>query len=326
MAGNGSWKYSVSNLICLLAIASLLVPVIGAAPQQRPQPKGLEWAYNVPEKDAPAPKETPGPKHVPGSSKTYTDAQANNIFDPPDWFPNEHPPMPQVVQKGSGKKVPACASCHLASGLGHPQSATLAGLPANYLKRQLAEFKSGVRKDPAMGPIGMNLSDEDAAQAAEWFAGLKPRVWVKVIETSIVPKSYVEPLFMRIPLPGGGTEPLGNRIITLPQRTERSLLRDPHSGFIAYVPKGSIARGKILVTTGGVGKLACATCHGESLQGMGDAPRIAGLTPNYIVRQLYDIQTGTRAGAMAELMKPVVGKMSQDDMLAVGAYLATLAP
>jgi cytochrome c553 len=45
-----------------------------------------------------------------------------------------------------------------------------------------------------------------------------------------------------------------------------------------------------------------------------------------VFRQLNDIKIGTRSGANAELMQPVVAKLSQDDMLAVAAYLATLSP
>ena len=54
---------------------------------------------------------------------------------------------------------------------------------------------------------------------------------------------------MRMPLPGAGDEPIGKRIIELPQDPAGAESRDPHSGFIAYVPKGSIAKGKEFVTT-----------------------------------------------------------------------------
>jgi cytochrome c553 len=46
----------------------------------------------------------------------------------------------------------------------------------------------------------------------------------------------------------------------------------------------------------------------------------------YVFRQLNDIKAGTRAGTNAELMQPVVANLSQDDMLAIVAYLATLSP
>jgi hypothetical protein len=69
----------------------------------------------------------------------------------------------------------------------------------------------------AMNDMAKNLSDEDAKQASEWFAGLKPHVWQKVVETDRVPKTFINQHLMRMPLPGGGDEPIGNRIIELPQ-------------------------------------------------------------------------------------------------------------
>ena len=62
-----------------------------------------------------------------------------------------------------------------------------------------------------------------------------------------MPKTWVNGGRMRLPLPSGGTEPIGNRIVTLPQSPSRVELRDPHSGFIAYVPLGSLKKGKDLV-------------------------------------------------------------------------------
>jgi cytochrome c553 len=95
---------------------------------------------------------------------------------------------------------------------------------------------------------------------------------------------------------------------------------------VAYVPKGSIAKGEALVTTGGGKTIACGTCHGPTLQGIGDVPGIAGRHPNYIVRQMWDIQNGDRAGPSAALMRPVVEKLSNDDMLAIAAYVASRSP
>ena len=97
---------------------------------------------------------------------------------------------------------------------------------------------------------------------------------------------------MFLKLEGGETEPIGKRIIEMPEDTERTeMLRDPRSGFIAYVPAGSIKKGEALVTTGGGKTTACAVCHGADLKGLGPVPGIAGRSPSYTVRQLYDMQT-----------------------------------
>ena len=178
----------------------------------------------------------------------------------------------------------------------------------------------------AMNDMARNLTDEDARQAAEWFAALKPKVWQSVVETDRVPKTFVNIHLMRMPLPGGD-EPIGNRIIEMPQDISRAESRDPHSGFIAYVPKGSLAKGKEFVTTGGGGKtIQCTICHGPSLNGLGEVPAIAGHSPMYLFRQLYYFKDGSRHGSMGALMKGVVAKMTQDDMLAVAAYVGSLQP
>ena len=180
-----------------------------------------------------------------------------------------------------------------------------------------------------MSDIGMAISSNDARQAAEWFASLKPSAWVKVVETDTVPKSYVTLKDrMRLAWPGTAKAPIGNRIIELPEDTARAMSRDPHSGFIAYVPKGSIAKGEALVKTGGSGKtIACGICHGDSLEGIGDVPRLAGLHPTYIFRQLlYFYEGGAYTGTAAALMKKVVPKLTEDDMIAIAAYAGSLSP
>jgi cytochrome c553 len=301
---------------------------------QQPQAAGsLSWAYPVPT-PAPTAAANTAPKQLPGSTKSYTQAQIDDQFNPPDWYPNEHGALPSVVAKGI--QAQACGSCHLMSGLGHPESADLAGLPLNYLLRQMEDFKTGVRKDPRvyepsqraarMNNIAAGVPDKEMREAVEWFSKLKPAVWYKVEEATTVPKTWVNGGRMRLPLPGNEREPLGNRIITLPQDPERVESRDPHSGFIAYVPPGSIAKGKALVE-GGAGKtLACNICHGEGLKGLGDVPRLAGIHPIYIVRQLYNFQTGANASSAAAQMKKVVEKLTEDDMIAIAAYTASLVP
>jgi cytochrome c553 len=82
-----------------------------------------------------------------------------------------------------------------------------------------------------------------------------------------------------------------------------------------------------LVTTGGSGKtIPCAICHGDGLKGLGQVPRIAGLSPVYIARQLYNFQGGQSAGPMSGLMKKVVENLTDDDILAISAYVASQRP
>jgi len=107
----------------------------------------------------------------------------------------------------------------------------------------------------------------------------------------------------------------------------RTLNRDPHSSFLAYVPPGSLARGEVLVKSGGSGKtIQCSTCHGDNLRGTGDVPRIAGLQPVYIARQLIWIQNGSSTGVAVAPMKKVVANLSEDDIIAISAYLGSVPP
>jgi cytochrome c553 len=326
-------KNLASALIALLA----LFVVVGQSQQQQQQQKGksLVWAYPNPD-PAPTAGKDAGPKKLAGSSQSYTQAQIDDLFNPPDWFPNQHGPLPRLVR--SGIQAQACGACHLMSGMGHPESADLAGLPYEYMVRQMDDFKAGLRKDAPgyetsqraqrMQIIAAGLPEEEMREALKFFSAMKPEAgWYKVVEAQTVAKSWVNGGRMRLPLPAGGTEPLGNRIITLPQDPERVESRDPHSGFIAYVPTGSIDKGKALVTTGNNGKtLQCAICHGEGLKGLGDIPRLAGVHPIYIVRQLYNFQVGANTSSAAAPMKKVVEKLTEDDMISIAAYTASLAP
>ena len=316
---------TVPLLMVLLAAVGL-----AQAPAPLTIPNGLpEWAFNIPDA-VQFPTETPkGTLRVPGSSREYEAAAVAGNNNPPDWFPDEHPPAPRIVKGEAGSKLAACGSCHLMSGQGHPESADIAGLPAEYIVRQMKYFKSGARKEETrMGPIARATSDEDVRLSAEYFAAIKPIPFVKVIETATPPKTYVATAARhRQIVPGGGTEPIGRRIVQIPEDVLRTAIRDPRSPFIAYVPPGSIKKGEALVKTGGAGRtIACAICHGDTLTGLGEVPRIAGMQPVYLARQLITMQNGSNAGTAAALMKKVVANLSEDDIISISAYVGSLPP
>jgi cytochrome c553 len=150
--------------------------------------------------------------------------------------------------------------------------------------------------------------------------------WIRVVETEEVPTTRIV-LGMYVLLEGeqAGTEPLGLRIIETPENPEHTeRLRDPRSGFIAYVPVGSVASGETLATTGAGKTIQCTICHGQDLNGLGLVPGIAGRSPSYFVRQMYDLREGSRVGVSAALMKPVVANLTVEDMLDLAAYVASL--
>jgi cytochrome c553 len=327
-----------STILALILIATVILGVAAqqapapapaaaaAAPARSPAGADISWAFAATNGALPA--EPPTTVHsVPGSTRTFLRSQIDDLNNPPDWFPNEHPPAPSIVIKGHDGAL-ACGACHLMSGLGHPESSDLAGLPAEYFRRTMMEFKSGTRVEVnRMNTISKAMSEEEIRQAAEWFAQLKPAKFTQVKEVTTVPKTFVGGGRMRYAAPEGGTEPLGKRIITLPEDQSRVTKRDPHSGFIAYVPVGSIKKGEALVTKGGNGKtVACALCHGDGLKGLGNVPGLAGRHPAYMARQLYMFKDNRRNGGDAQLMKKPVAQLTDDDILNIVAYLASLDP
>jgi len=292
-----------------------------------------EWAYPVMEEGRGRGPDDGTLHSVEGSDLQLTQTQINNRFGPVDWYPDEHPAMPEIVAHGRQPDAWACALCHLPSGSGHPESANLAGLSSGYIVQQLKDFQSGARKSGYPGrpgimiTIAQAMTDEDMREAADYFESLPQVKWNEVIETEMVPQTYVGAGNMRHALPGGGMEPIGSRIVEIPTDSEHAELRDPHSPFVAYVPPGAIAKGEELAATGGNGKtFQCAMCHGLELKGTSVVPGIAGRSPIHLARQMMDMQTGARAGEYAVLMLGMVPNLSEEDILNLSAYIGSLEP
>ena len=292
------------------------------------------WAFAANPPGSPAPVTDDGmPRHVANSAVALTLAQVKDPFNIPDWHPDNHPAPPDIVQHGARPRLLACGFCHLPNGEGRPENAGLVGLPAAYIAQQIADFRAGTRKSsvPDLAPpklmigIAKAATDEEVAQAAAYFASLKPVPWIRVVEAKAVPKTHVAG-YMLVPNADGVTEPIGKRIVETPENVAETELRDSGSGFIAYVPPGSIKAGEALVTKGGGRTTPCGICHGADLKGIGPVPPLAGRSPSYIVRQLYDIQHGSRAGLWTPLMQGVVKNLSADDLIAIAAYTASRKP
>lgn len=288
------------------------------------------------------------PRHVSGSRAAYSLVDVRDSGHVIDWFPGDHPPMPAVVQRGPaalGDVTRGCASCHLPNGKGRPENAPVAGLPESYFIQQIQDFRNGVRhtadprkpNTPTMILLAAAMTDDEIVAAAKYFGAISyDRPWVRVVESAKVPRTkIVGNLFL--PIEKIASQPINGRIIEVPENEEQSeLVRNPRSGFIAYVPPGSIERGKDLATTGGqrvvgasvtAGRVTpCVTCHGADLKGIQSVPPIAGRSPSYLARQLWDIQQGARNGPAVQLMKTAISKLTAEDIVSLSAYVASRPP
>jgi cytochrome c553 len=325
------WSRSINKRRVTIALACFCISLAARADEVVPS-----WVYplNPPVVGTPI-LDSVRPLRLPNSKVSFTRAQLNDLLAAPDWYPASHSAMPAIVSRGNGPKVFACGYCHSPTGQGRPENASLAGLPADYIVQQVADFKSGVRRSAWHGAyrpsdlmiqVAVNATQEDVQAAAQYFAAqvLLPRV--RVVERVRVPTTHVEGWVYAADA-GTRHELLAGRILELAPDISRHEKRDDRLRYIAYVPTGSLAHGRLLVTTGITGVTAgCVSCHGVDLLGAGLAPPIAGRSPTYLLRQLLALQTGARAGAGAALMKTVVAGMTIDDMVAAAAYAASLPP
>ena len=299
-------------------------------------PPGANETAPPPAAPAAPPADLMSIKHVPGSDKEFNRKQIANQYGPGDWFPGDHAPMPPIVEHGrEGAMIAACSLCHYPNGKGRPENAGVSGLPTSYFIQTMHDFRDGNRKssDPRkantnrMISFAKNMTDDEIKQAADYFGSMKWTPWMtKVVETKMVPKTRLQGgMFLK--LEGNETEPIADRLIETPIDAEATeVLRNDHSGFIVYAPPGSLKKGEALVKNGAGKTEACGLCHGEDLRGLGPVPPLAGRSPSYLGRQLYDMQSGSRHGEWTNLMKPVVAKLTNDDMIAITAYIASVQP
>jgi len=316
--------------VLLLPFAAAVLAATPAESQESPP----AWAYPVNPPDLKLPPDDGTIRRVPGSNAGYTLTELRDRFVSPNWHPDDYPSRPEIVAQGRKPDVFACGFCHRADGPGGPENANLTGLGAAYIVQQMTDFKSGARKSsvPNRAPptlkasLAKAITDAEIEAAAAYFSSIKPRSIVSIVETDTVPKTYVTGWHLAV-MKTGEKEPIAQRIIEVPENLEQFVNRDTRARFIAYAPEGSIKKGQALAVSGADGKtLPCGTCHGSDLKGLGPIPGIAGRSPSYTVRQLYDFKYGTRAGIGSALMKASVEKLAVEDMLALAAYAGSLAP
>lgn len=334
-AGNSTMKQGARRtalrtcglLGALMAAVGLALSSAGhSAPNEAPAwvyPKGDHSVFGTPL--------GPGAFRVPGSDLVLTRDQFDHAPKPIDWHPADHPPAPVPVA-GPVKGSEPCAECHLFDGAGFPGAASLAGQPADYIVEQVMAFRTGERVSADAGQpdtaemikVAKAVSPEALRQAADYYARLPRPPWLRVVESSIAPRSVPDRFGWLDPAPLGGTEPLGDRIVELSEDWQRLMIYDDHVMLIDYVPPGAMARGRRLAETGGGAGMPCRGCHGSDLAGAGAVPGIAGRPAASIARALWDMRLGARRNAAAAPMLPVAARLQAAQIRDLSAYLASL--
>ncbi len=332
-----AWWFKISLGVGLAVVAMTAAFTAGASEPSRNIAEGpMRWAYPAALSDRP---EAGGAAHrqktytMAGSKLVLTAAQLDDPWSAVDWLPGEHPPAPPVVLHGRQPDVYACGLCHRVDGQGTHGVPALAGLPRNYIVAQMAAFATGqrvstylLRDATNMTQIARGARSGEVAAAADYFGRLTYRPVIHVIEAARVPATVPSWWGWTDALPGSRQEPVGRRIVEVAEDPVRATLSDPHSGFIAYVPPGAVARGRAHVLRGMAGQPPCAACHGAGLKGSDAAPPLAGRSPTYLARQLWDMRTGARHDAPAAAMQPIARALDAESIVDVTAYLASLKP
>src|SRR5437763_1112877 len=155
------------------------------------------WAYAIPSPPpagtaagAPPAPDT-SPKQLAGSTLTFTRQQISDGFGPADWFPGDHPPIPDIVAHGKRPDVRACGLCHYPNGKGRQENAGVSGLPVSYFIQQMNDFRDGLRKSAEPRKANTNLmaayakamTPEEMQVAAEYFGAMPWTPWIRVVET-----------------------------------------------------------------------------------------------------------------------------------------------
>ncbi|MFL5620682.1 MAG: c-type cytochrome [Gemmatimonadaceae bacterium] len=272
---------------------------------------------------------------TPTSQAKFSVGRTRDRFDVADWNPETHRTAPPIVMHGRKPAVMACGFCHLADGRGRPENAMVAGMPVDYFVQQVKDMRSRARhtaspvpfpSSVAMQAIADSVTDAEVLEAARYFAKVRARRASRVVESDSVPR-FMPLNGLSTVLAGNEHEALGDRLVEVALDLRRHELHDPMAEYVAYVPRGSLARGHALaVGDARRGVKGCTSCHGADLRGVKLVPPLAGRSPSYLLRQLIAFRTGARAGATSAPMREMAATLSLQDMVAAAAYAGSRAP
>jgi cytochrome c553 len=158
-----------------------------------------------------------GPQNAQGAGVSGTNAtgitdkgSAGAQYDQAISQPNAKPPVgpspaprsgdakagADVATRGAPDKgAPPCGSCHGANGEGNLATGfpRLAGLPEQYLSKQLDDYADGSRAHPMMSPIAKALDAAQRRDVSAYFAGVKPAAATTAAASAPPPKGPQAP-------------------------------------------------------------------------------------------------------------------------------------
>ena len=250
--------------------------------------------------------------------------------------------MPDIVARGREMAQPqvyACSLCHYPNGKGRPENANITGLTYEYFMQQMMDFRNGARKtsDPRkantrlMTAFAQTMTDEEIKAAAEYFT-VDPAT---ALDQGGGERDRAEDQAAERNVPRARGRRGRHRADRRPhhRRCRRKPTTPKFCATRARASSPMCRRAASRRARPGDGRdhrlgRQGHRLHGlprQDLRGLGPVPTLAGRSPSYIARQLYDMQHGNRNGLWTPLMAGVLADLGPDDLLMAAAYLASLA-
>jgi len=232
------------NVVAILAFALAFSAGVSVAAEPP------AWAYAIapaaPAGNAPAAPAAPDTslKHLPGSTLEFTRAQISDAFGPADWYPGDHPKMPDVVAHGRRPDVRACSLCHYPNGKRPPRKRRRRRSPGNLFPPTDGRFQERQPQERGAAEGQYKYHDYNRQGHDRGRNQSRRRVLqlheVDALDQSggnqHMPKTRIAG-GMFLTLEGNEKEPLGQRIIETPVNAEGTeVLRDARSGLSPMCP------------------------------------------------------------------------------------------
>ncbi len=229
--------------------------------------------------------------------------------------------------------VRACALCHYPNGKGRPENAGVSGLPVAYFAQQMVDFRNGDRKSAEprkantgiMIAIAKAMTDEEINASAEYFGSMKWTPWINVVERRTCRRRASPAACSSLPekrAEQSRSDNASSRRRRTRNAPKRCAIRVPDSSRTCRSAASRRARRSPPPAAGandGVRRLPRRRAEGPRARSR-DRRTLAELHRAADVRHA----DGRPPGVWTDLMKPVVAKLTDEDILNLAAYSASL--